>query len=141
MFMYYVHLFDFLSFRSFFLFTCFIDDLSVISWFEDQKDEIRLVALLYMPFHLAALLWHMPKVLSWPACWRYLPNSRMWVWFCTRWSMWKMWEAFESNWVENSQVQGTTLPFRLLITIWFHLTLYSLSFASLVMPISFVEIC
>jgi len=88
-------------------------------------------------FHIAALLWHMPKVLSWSSCGRYLPNSRMWVWFCTRWSMWEVWEAFESNWIEKSQMQGRTLPSQRSIRLWFHLTLYTLSIVFLIMPVSF----
>jgi len=62
-------------------------------------------------YKISALLWYMQKVLSRSTCGGYLPNSTVWVWFCQRGSVWELWQPSKSNRIEDSQVQGSKLPF------------------------------
>lgn len=43
-------------------------DSSVVCWYQELKDLFKTCCFTLYNFQIAALLWYMPKVLSWSAC-------------------------------------------------------------------------
>lgn len=85
-----------------------VENWRVVSW---VNFFARVFIMLYSnTYQISALLRYMRKVLSRSASGRYLPDSGLWVWFCSRRPMWQMWKASESDRVEESQVQGSKIP-------------------------------